>query len=97
MARIYRWIRKVYALLVLLAAVFGVGPGKPAPVSPPAPAPSPIAPTAKKVVGSCATGSDGAVFFATCVVDGAQTTLPGVFPTRATAQQAIRDFRAANA
>lgn len=110
--RIYRWVRKIYALLLLIAAAMGIQPGKPAPVpgAPPATAPvppstpAPMAPTppAKKQIGSCATadgiridGSKG--FFATCVVDGAQYTLPGDYPTRAAAQQAIRDFRAANA
>lgn len=111
--RIYRWVRRIYALLLLIAAAMGVQPGKPAPVpaTPPAVAPSippstpaPMVPTlpAKKTIGSCRTGDgtrgDGSKgFFATCVVDGAQYTLPGDYATRAAAQQAIRDFRAANA
>lgn len=106
MRRLLTWIRKIYRLLVLLAAIFGVQPGKPrmptAPqITPPAITP-PVAPApAKKVIGQCATGdgyrADGSRgFYATCVVDGAMFTLPGDFPTRAAAQQAIRDFRAAN-
>lgn len=110
--RIYRWIRKVYALLVLLAALSGIGPGAlpkvpgapPPPAVTPAPVPAPAAPAppAKKVIGGCATGdgyrADGSKgYYATCIVDGVLTTLPGDWPTRAAAQQAIRDFRAANA
>lgn len=110
--RIYRWIRKMWRLLVLLAALSGIGPGAlpkppaivPPPAVAPAPAPAPAAP-AKKVIGGCATGDlyQGAKrvgFNAVCVVDGATYTLPSGptgFPTRAAAQQAIRDFRAANA
>lgn len=81
MNRLLAWLRKIYRLLVLLAAIFGVQPGKPpmptAPqITPPAITPPPP-PPAKKV-------------------DGAMFTLPEDFPTRAAAQQAIRDFRAAN-
>lgn len=109
LARIYRWIRKVYSLLVLLAAIFGVQPGHALPLptapqmtSPVVPAPPVPPPPAKKVIGSCATGegrrADGSTgFYAVCVVDGASFTLPGDYSTRAAAQQAIRDFRAANA
>lgn len=104
----------MYALLVLLAALSGIGPGAlpkvpgaPPPVVTPAPAPAPAAPAppAKKVIGGCATGDlyQGAKrvgFNAVCAVDGATYTLPSGptgFPTRAAAQRAIRDFRAANA
>ena len=110
MKRLLTWIRKVYSLLVLLAAIFGVGPkAQPPAVSTPPPviAPAPVAPAppAKKVIGGCATGDiyQGAKrvgFNAVCVVDGATYTLPPPsptgFPTRKAAQQAIRDFRAAN-
>lgn len=105
LTRIYRWLRKVYALLVALAALSGIGPGAlpPSPAPPPAIAPAPPAPGsgvtgAKKVIGQCATGSSGpGQWFATCIVDGAQSGLPGLYPSRAAAQQAIRDYRAANA
>lgn len=113
--RIYHWIRKTYALLLLLAAWAGVHPGKPLPipgmppappVATPAPAPAVPAPPAKRVIGQCATGDlyQGAKrvgFNAVCVVDGTTYVLPPPtptgFPTRTAAQQAIRDFRAANA
>ena len=101
------WIKRVYRLLLLLAAIFGVQPGKlpmptapqvtpPAITAPPAPAPG------KKTIGQCHTGDgyrpDGSRgFYAVCIVDGASFTLPpGDFPTRTAAQQAIAAFRTAN-
>lgn len=112
MTRLLAWLRKIYRLLVLLAAIFGVGPGRPQPTPPtpppavaPAPAPVTPAPPTKKVIGGCATGDiyQGAKrvgFNAVCVVDGATYVIPPPsptgFPTRKAAQQAIRDFRAAN-
>lgn len=101
--RIYRWIKKIYALLVALAALSGIGPGAiPAtPSTPPAAAPAPVAPAlappARKVIGSCATASDGKQWVASCVVDGQQTPLPGVFGSHAAAVAAIQAYRAANA
>jgi hypothetical protein len=99
-----RWIKRIWGLLLALAAPFGVQAGQPLPlplpVTPPTVAPVP-APPAKKVIGQCATGqgvrADGSTgFYATCVVDGRSFTLPGDFGSRALAQQAIRDFREAN-
>lgn len=114
--RLYYLVRKLYRLMVALAALSGIGPGAlpkvpgvvppPAVVAPAPPsAPAAPAPPAKKVIGGCATGDiyQGAKrvgFNAVCVVDGASYTLPSGptgFPTRAAAQQAIRDFRTANA
>lgn len=107
--RLFALVRRVWAFVFALAAFFGVQvPGSPPlpgtpPVAAPAPAPTPAvpAPPAKKVIGQCSTGDgyrpDGSKgFMAVCVVDGAVHTLPGDFPSRAAAQQAIRDFRAAN-
>lgn len=106
--RIYRWIKKVYTLLVALAALSGIGPGAlpavphlpgtsaPPAVVAPSPASAPAASAAKKVIGSCSTGSDGKVWFATCVVDGQQTVVPGSFSSHAAAVAAIQAYRAAN-
>lgn len=101
--RIYRLVRRLYALLVLLAAASGIGPGAvkappavPAPPAVVAPAPAP-APPARKVIGQCATGGTTGAWYATCVVDGAQYTLPGTHAKRDEAREAIRVFRAANA
>lgn len=99
-----RWLRRIYTLLLALAAIFGVQAGQPLPLplptSPPVAVPAP-APAAKKVIGQCATGQgvrvDGSTgFYATCVVDGRSFTLPGDFGSRVLAQRAIKDFREAN-
>jgi hypothetical protein len=100
--RIYRWIRKVYTLLVALAVLSGIGPGalpsvpaapSVAPAVPVYPAPAPVP---KKVIGSCSTMSDGKQWAASCVVDGQQTAVPGSFSSHAAAVAAIQAYRAAN-
>lgn len=107
--KLYRWIRKLYALLVALAALSGIGPGAiPAvPGAPPTPTPTPApaytapapavpAPPARKVIGSCSTSSDGKQWVAGCVVDGQQTPVPGTYASHAAAVAAIQAYRAAN-
>lgn len=99
--KLYRWIRKIWAIVVALAALSGIGPGA-LPVVPalpavaPAPASAPATP-ARKVIGSCSTITDGKQWIASCVVDGASFTLPGTFGSHAAALKAIKDFREANA
>jgi hypothetical protein len=100
--KLYRWIRKLYTLLVALAALSGIGPAAiPAlPGTPPAaPPPASVAPApaTKKVIGSCSTMTDGEQWAASCVVDGQQTAVPGTFASHAAAVAAIQAYRAANA
>jgi len=99
--KLYRWIKKVYTLLIALAALSGIGPGAlPSVPAAPSVAPAPPVypgPAPKKVIGSCATSSDGKTWGASCVVDGQQTAVPGSFSSHAAAVAAIQAYRAANA